>query len=349
MSEPTTHAVEAAGRDGAAAQERQFNLLRQIAIAGGTIAPEASPNAEYGYTYVALGDDVERDLDSLARRDYLEARFYDRVSLCPKCDSHHLNVREICPGCRQAHLASEGLLHHFRCGYVGIPSEFSPAGDGSFACPKCNGRMEQIGSDYDRLGKAFACRSCGLISEIPPVEAVCLACGVRTPAENLVSRLVFRYVLTSRGAAAVRSGALLDDGVDVISIAGAAVYRRNIILEFLEHERQRLQYFNTGFSLLLIRCTAVAMMGQDADTSRNQWLTRLRQGLRSIDRIGQVADAVYLVILPQTRRRAAETLRQRIIAELGPQSPFSLSTVEVTKQQDLTPILAGRYSWDESS
>src|SRR5262245_41590163 len=67
-----------------AAEERRVNLLRQIALAGGKIAPHAEPDAEHGYTYGALGDDLERDLGILARRNYLEERFFDRVSLCPK-------------------------------------------------------------------------------------------------------------------------------------------------------------------------------------------------------------------------------------------------------------------------
>ena len=244
--------------EGTGAEERRLNLLRQISLAGGTIAPEAAPRAEHGYAYVALGDDVERDLGILARRDYLEARFFDRVSLCPKCDSHHLNVREICPSCRRAHLASAGLLHHFRCGYVGIPSEFVPGEDGSYLCPKCNHRMHHLGTEFDRLGKASVCRGCGLISENPPVEAVCLACGARTPADDLVSTIVFSYVLTSRGATAIRRGSLLDGDEQRVSVADAPVYRRTVILEFLEHEMKRLQYFNSGFSVLLAKYAPAA-------------------------------------------------------------------------------------------
>jgi hypothetical protein len=163
-------------------------------------------------------------------------------------------VREVCPGCRRSHLANDGLLHHFRCGYVGIPSEFSPAADGTYLCPKCNGRMRHLGTEYDRLGKAFVCRGCGLISENPPVEAVCFSCGARTPAEDLISTLVFSYALTSRGAAAIRRGSLLDGDEELVYVAGAPVYRRKVILEFLDHELKRLQHFNSGFSVLLVAC-----------------------------------------------------------------------------------------------
>jgi hypothetical protein len=169
-------AIDRQAPKGTATDERRLDLLRRIAAAGGTIRPNAEPEAQRGYEYLALGDADEKDLSYLAQRDYLDERFFDRVSLCPKCTSHHLNVREICPGCRRAHLANEGLLHHFRCGYVGILSEFTTGKDGSRACPKCNHKLHHLGTEYDRLGKTFVCRECGVISENPPVEAVCLAC-----------------------------------------------------------------------------------------------------------------------------------------------------------------------------
>src|SRR5262249_53415540 len=264
----------------------------------------------------------------------------DRVSLCPKCDSHHLNVREICPACRRAHLVSEGLLHHFRCGYVGVPPEFSPADDGSYLCPKCNCKMHHLGTAFDRLRKAFACTEWGVTAETPPVEAVWLACGARTPADDLVSGLVFSYILTSRGAEAIRRGSLLDDDQELVSVADAPVYRRTVILEFLNNEMRRLQHFKSGFSLLLAKCSPAAM-DQDGDDSLTLWLTRLRRCLREGDLIGQLAGLLYVVILPQTKRRGAEALRQRIEAELGPQSPITLSTVEITNQADLAQVFAG--------
>jgi hypothetical protein len=325
----------------AVAEHRRVNLLRQIALAGGSLTPQADPKSSHGYAYALPGDDVERDLSILTQQDYLEARFFDRVSLCPKCDSHRLNVRAICPGCRRAHVANEGLIHHFRCGYVGIPSEFSPADDGSYVCPKCNRKMHHLGSEFDRLGKAFVCRSCGLISENPPLVALCFACSDRTLVENLVSVDVCRYVLTSRGAAAVRHGSLLSSDDGGISIADAPVYRRTVILEFLNHEMRCLQEFDIRFSVLLAECDPATLDRCD-DTTLAQWLTRLRQCLRDVDLLGQLGDALYVVVLPQTRRRATESFRERIVKGLGPNSPFTFSTVEIANQRDLAQLVAGR-------
>jgi Thaumarchaeal output domain 1 len=326
----------------AVADERRLDLLRRIADAGGRITPNSNPQAEHGYEYHGPYDGYEGDLQFLARRDYLEERFFDRVSLCPKCASHHLNVREICPGCRRAHLANEGLLHHFRCGYVGRLSEFTTVddGDGSRLCPKCNRKLHHLGTEYDRLGKAFVCRECGFITENPPVEAFCLACGARTLAEDLVSQDVFSYVLTSFGSAAIRRGSLLDSDNELVFIAGAPVYRRSVILEFLDHEMKRLRHFKSGFALLFAEYSSQAM--DDRKGSPESWLTRLRQCLREVDLIGQLADAVFVVILPQTKQRAAEALRHRIVAELGPQLPWTLSAIEITEPMQLAQILAHR-------
>ena len=92
---------------------RRMHLLRQIAERGGAISPIADPAAKHGYRFDAGIADVERDLADLAKLNYLETQFFDRVRLCPRCDSHHLNVREICPTCHSAYLASEGTLPSF--------------------------------------------------------------------------------------------------------------------------------------------------------------------------------------------------------------------------------------------
>ena len=321
-------------------EARRLELLRRIAESGGSISPIAEPQAKHGYRYAAPGGDIENDLAVLARQNYLEARFFDRVSLCPKCDTCRLNVREICPGCRSAHLASEGLFHHFRCGYVGIPPEFAPEADGGYRCPKCNHAMHHLGTEYDRLGKAFLCRGCGLVSETPPVEAVCLVCGARTPAENLVSAIAFTYLITSRGAEAVRRGRLLGDDDEPLRIADAAVYRRTVILEFLIHQMKRLLELNEPFSVMLVKREPRETDPDGGDPTAKQ-LVRLKGCLRDVDLIGQLADTVFVAVLPHARKRDAEAARRRVETEFGSLSPFILSVAEIRERKDLAAVLAG--------
>jgi hypothetical protein len=324
--------------------ERRLLLLQSIADAGGRILPVADPLAERGYRYPALGDGAEGDLRALARRDCLEERFFDRVSLCPKCRSHHLNIREVCGGCCRAHLAKEGLLHHFRCGYSGLATEFPPGEDGGRTCPKCARRMHHLGTEYDRLGHVFVCKECGLISENPPAEALCLACLTRTPADDLVSIDVFGYVLTSQGVAALRRGTFAAGDEEFVSVAGAPLYPRRIILEFCDHEAKRLSSFDSRFSVLLIDCV------DEADgAAPPAWLERLRRCLRAVDLVGKLTERRYLVILPQTRRRAAEALRRQILEGLDNPPPFTLSAIEITAAKDLAPIVAGRTPIDAAT
>ena len=326
--------------DASVVETRRLDLLQRIANSGGKISPVAETQAKHGYRYAAPGGDVENDLAVLARQNYLEARFFDRVSLCPKCDSCHVNVREICPGCRSAHLASEGLFHHFRCGYVGIPSEFTPESDEGYRCPKCNHAMHHLGTEYDRLGKAFICRGCGLISETPPIEAVCRGCGARMPFDDLVSMVAFSYLITSRGAEAVRRTHLLGDDDEPVRVADAAVYRRRVILEFLLHQMKRLLQLKEPFSVLLVKWAPGQTDSHDQDQPA-KWLGRLKSCLRDVDLIGQLADVLYIVLLPCAKRREAEALRQRIETELGSGSPFVLSAAEIKGRKDLAGVLAG--------
>ena len=55
--------------------------------------------------------------------------------------------------------------------------------------------------------------------------------------------------------------------------------------------------------------------------------------------IGQLAEGVFAVLLPQTTRRGAEALRQRILAQLGPEAPLALKAIEITEPRDLDPVL----------
>jgi len=190
------------------------------------------------------------------------------------------------------------------------------------------------------VGKAFVCRGCGLVSETPPIEAVCLGCGARTSAENLVSTIAFSYLITSRGAEAVRRGRLFGGDDEPVRVADAAVYRRTVILEFLLHQMKRLVQLNEPFSVLLAKWSPGEPDSHDG-APRAKWLSRLKGCLRDVDLVGQLADSLYVVVLPLARRRDTETLRRRIETELGPGSPFTVSAAEIKERKDLASVLAG--------
>lgn len=320
---------------GRGSDARRLDLLRRIAEAGGSVAPHADPRALRGYNFPTLGADSEADLAFLANRDYLEECFVDRVSLCPKCGSHHLNLREICPGCGRPHLADEALLRHQPCGYAGRMTEFAAGAqiDAPLVCPRCHRRLDQFAADYVKIGRTFVCRECDLTIDEPPVEAHCLSCGARTPAEGLASADFFRYRLSPLGRVALQRGTLLGRDEELRVIGGARILPPPVTRELLAEETRRLSPSRRGVSVLLIEC--------GGDAPRAPWLRRLRDKLRDGDVIGQLGEGTFIAILPQTGRRGAQALRRRILGELGARPPISVTPLEITTSQQLDAYLNG--------
>ena len=80
---------------------------------------------------------------------------------------------------------------------------------------------------------------------------------------------------------------------------------------------KRLLQLNEPFSVLLVKW-ARAGKDSDDDDQPAKWLTRLKACLRDVDLIGQLADTLYVIVLPLAKRREAEALRRRVETELGP-------------------------------
>ena len=206
--------------------------------------------------------------------------------------------------------------------------------------PEVQPRHAPSGTEYDRLGKAFICRGCGLISETPPIEAVCRGCGARMPFDDLVSMVAFSYLITSRGAEAVRRTHLLGDDDEPVRVADAAVYRREGHSRVSPPPDEPSLAVKEPFSVLLVKWAPGQTDSHDQDQPA-KWLGRLKSCLRDVDLIGQLADVLYIVLLPCAKRREAEALRQRIETELGSGSPFVLSAAEIKGRKDLAGVLAG--------
>jgi DNA-directed RNA polymerase subunit RPC12/RpoP len=197
--------------------DRNGRLLRVLAAVpnDSVLAPIWQGASHAGFVYLT-GDqdipdaDVIEDLETLASAGYLERTFVERLSLCPHCTSHALNVHEVCPQCESSNLTSFKALFHFRCGYVGATDSFKlePAG---FRCPKCNRILADLGTDHDSPGDYFECRACSAKFQTPNVGARCLGCGARFSGdEETGHRDVFVYRLTARGKSAIQENRLVD-------------------------------------------------------------------------------------------------------------------------------------------
>jgi hypothetical protein len=200
--------------------ERDARLLRAlgvIAAAGPMIEPKWDPASRDGFVYRGTGSPLDdltlpADFEELAREGYAERVFLDRLSLCPNCESHALNVREVCLSCASTNLKSIKALLHFRCGYVGPVSAFAQEAQGR-RCPKCRKLLQDLGTDHDSPGEYFHCQACNAEFQVPDVGARCLSCGSRfagTDMQRVLERDVFAYRLTALGTTALRDGRLLE-------------------------------------------------------------------------------------------------------------------------------------------
>lgn len=132
---------------------------------------------------------------------WIERYYLDTCHLCRYCYSGFLNYREICPGCGKHDLLNRTLIHHFRCAHVAIESDFVK-GD-KLICPKCSGKLKNIGVDYDKPGTVFVCNnsSCNLQFQDAPVGVHCVHCQEEQSSEDLFVAKAYRYELTEEGIA----------------------------------------------------------------------------------------------------------------------------------------------------
>jgi hypothetical protein len=222
------------------------------------------PATERGFGYVSGGTDVDdRDLERLAQSGHLEPVFVDRITRCPSCQSHSLNMREICVACKSSRIVAVELLHHFRCGYVAPSYEFPLEAEGGRRCPKCHGRLRDRGTDHDCPGPSFTCQACDVSFQMPELGGLCLGCGTHLSGNDLdkiIYEDVVAFKLTSVGLAALRRGrlnatepppAVPKDNED----ADLPVIGRSMLLAFLEDERKRHQRFGSTFSVLFVSTT----------------------------------------------------------------------------------------------
>ncbi len=290
--------------------DRRVDLLRTIANLGGMLRPKPDPHAPNGHRLDGLPEGAERDLDYLVRRDYLEERFFERVSLCPKCGSHHLNIRETCTACGSANIRSEPLLHHYRCGFVGPESAYREH-DGDRICPKCDVALKHVGTDHDPIGRSAICGACGASIHEPAATASCIACGATTDAGSLASVDLGSYHLTGLGTAAIRRGTLFEDAGNPLFVPDLPVYRAHVFRQLLANEAKRLPRSAGVFALLAVECGAGAItLGDDAAALAE--VRAVAAELRDTDVIGLLDDGTLAVLLPATDLAGAERVCRRL-------------------------------------
>lgn len=156
------------------------------------------------YNLTLPNADVTREAEKQVKNGFLRREFFDRLHSCFRCASSRLHIREECPQCQSSDLREEQYLHHFRCAYQGVESDFK-RGD-KLICPKCRQELAHFSVDYDKPGSAIICGACNHSSSEPAIGFVCLDCHVHISGDAATSRDVYSYALSEEGIAFVRMG-----------------------------------------------------------------------------------------------------------------------------------------------
>jgi hypothetical protein len=300
--------------------ERRIGLLKRIAADGGKLPPHWAPSEQTGYVYWPKAERdlrqlFDSDLGYLADRDYLRRQHFDRLSRCPACRSASLNIREVCPSCTSPNLFAQPMLHHYRCGYVGAIGSFATA-DAARVCPKCDGTLRHLGTDHEVVGEQFGCRNCFASFEEPNVEALCMACGARTPADKLAFDDVYAYEITNLGHAALRSGRLFDRENEQLTEPDLPLYRRQVALALLRDEVRRQARYRIPFTALLIRTRG----SRDSAEAERTLVRQIRDRLRDVDHLGRYSDETVIVMLPATPEAGARVVLERMLGQIAQQA-----------------------------
>ena len=184
-------------------------LLGRMFVSNRKLAAAYDPGEAALICYnLPLGNaDVTREAEKQFKNGFLRREFFDRFHFCYRCHSARMHVREECPECRSPELREEQYMHHFRCAYQGIESDFR-RGD-KLICPKCRQALSHFSVDYDKPGAVMLCGRCRHTSSEPAIGFVCLDCSAHVDSDAAAAKDAYSYVLTEEGTAFLQMGRAL--------------------------------------------------------------------------------------------------------------------------------------------
>lgn len=153
------------------------------------LLPRWQAGCRQGYSYplldCLLGSESAGSLPQLVSERLLQSeQLVDRVRLCNRCHSAHLNFVDVCPECAHIALEAKPAVHCFTCGHVDDQDAFMQ--QGALRCPKCVTTLRHIGVDYDRPLEKYLCLSCHARFMEAAVLARCHECGQASKPDDLV-------------------------------------------------------------------------------------------------------------------------------------------------------------------
>lgn len=215
--------------------------------------PEISINFDHRDEFKVLSILKQAEDEGLFHSDFLQ-----RVYLCVNCNGGYLNYREVCPKCQSSNSATQDLVHHFPCAYVGPMSDFSNAIDDQLNCPKCNKTLRHIGVDYDKPSVLYTCNNCHHKYQDYYTKAKCLTCNNENDIEHLTPFSINNYTVTKKGESVAING-YINIEHRLKTIEGTVNVDMFSIL--LQYETQRLTEANYETNIGFLHVDKMAQVG----------------------------------------------------------------------------------------
>ena len=282
-----------------------------------SLQPVATPEKPHLYEYPLLqiltdsAKESQTLLNKLMNRHWLApTKLRDRVRLCGKCHSGHLNYIDLCPQCRSIEIDMQTSLHCFNCGHVDNQQAFGRSS--GLSCPNCLQRLRHIGVDYDRPIENQHCNSCNSLFLEAKVEAVCLHCGHGHQPDELTRRRISDFELAEQGRELVRHGVQQQ----LLAALGEQMSRAHFLWLLQWHNQLALRHDHEHLLLVLELEALAPDLAGSGETRSLVLLDALKQRLLSLVRVTDACnshdDQGVLLLLPYTGESQLPALKQKL-------------------------------------
>lgn len=194
-------------------KERSTQVLLGKFLSGEIRELQPVFDVKFGYRYQAVEATAGNAADSetLLRRLYevgiLERKLFDKVLVCPKCNSANVSVHYCCPYCKSFDIRKSALMEHVKCGYMDVEENFYKGG--RLTCPKCHEDLKKLEVDYRRAGIWCTCKDCRKSFDIPVTSLFCRGCNLNFTFEDTIIKDVYSYTLREEARQEVALGWVL--------------------------------------------------------------------------------------------------------------------------------------------
>ena len=154
---------------------------------------------------------IEPILEEIAETGVLVKELYDKMVLCPKCNSQHTTTRYNCPYCNSFNIEKSSLIEHVKCGYMDVEQKFRK--EKKLVCPKCGGELNKADFDYKKAGVWCKCNNCEKNFDIPTPSHFCRKCGSISTFEEINLKNVFSYKVKEATKKGLSNSSLVNTGI----------------------------------------------------------------------------------------------------------------------------------------